>query len=209
MSPPHAAPEDALLRRVWRALHGIALGRLDGERQAGQAIGDQVDPQDLQRQERQGHAQEGGQEHDPDLAGVGGHGIADKLADIVIDAAPFFHRGDDGGIVIVQEHHVRGLFGNIGASNAHGNADIGALESRSVIDAVAGHGDDVALLLQSLDDLELMLRRDACIDRQVFDDCLQLSDGHFCQFNAGEHLVVYRQCPILWRCAGRSEGGRR
>ena len=38
------------------------------------------------------------------------------------------------------------LFGHVGASNAHGNADIGALEGRSVIDAIAGHGDDVPLL---------------------------------------------------------------
>jgi hypothetical protein len=69
----------------------------------------------------------------------------------------FLHRGDDGGEVVVQQHHVGGFLGNVGAGDAHGHADVGLLERRRVVDAVAGHGHDVAAVLQRLDDLELVL----------------------------------------------------
>ena len=46
------------LRRPRRALHDAALGRLGGQRQAGQAVGDQVDPQDVDRQQRDRQAEE-------------------------------------------------------------------------------------------------------------------------------------------------------
>ena len=60
---PQTAGEDALVGRVGRALHDLRLGRLEAQRQTGQAVGDQVHPQDLQRQQRQRHAQEGRDQH--------------------------------------------------------------------------------------------------------------------------------------------------
>ena len=36
------------------------------------------------------------------------------------------------------------LAGHVGAAAAHGDADVGGLERRGVVDAVAGHGDDLA-----------------------------------------------------------------
>ncbi len=44
---------------------------------------------------------------------------------------------------------------------ANGDADIGLLQRRRVVDPVAGHADDVAGALQRLDDLELVLGEDA------------------------------------------------
>ena len=42
-------------------------------------------------------------------------------------------------IVVVGEHHVGGLFGHVGAGDAHGHADVGPLERWRIVDAVAGH----------------------------------------------------------------------
>jgi hypothetical protein len=51
--------EQALAGRARRALHDAALGRFGRQRQAGQAVGDQVDPQDVDRQQRIGSSSSG------------------------------------------------------------------------------------------------------------------------------------------------------
>ena len=82
-------------------------------------------------------------------------------------ARPSSHRGHDGGEVVVQQDHVGRFLGDVGAGDAHGHADVGLAQGRSVVDAVAGHGHDVPLLLQGLHDGELLLRRDPGVDRDA------------------------------------------
>ena len=48
---------------------------------------------------------------------------------------------------------------------AHGDADVGVLEGERVVDAVAGHRDDVAVGLQGVDEGALLLGGDAAEDR--------------------------------------------
>ena len=55
---------------------------------------------------------------------------------------------DDRGEVVVGEDHVGGFLRHLGAGDPHRDADVRALERRRVVDAVAGHRDDVALALQ-------------------------------------------------------------
>ena len=43
---------------------------------------------------------------------------------------------------------VGGLAGDVGAGEAHGDADVGLLQRRRVVDAVAGDGDDLAQVLE-------------------------------------------------------------
>src|SRR3712207_7406399 len=73
--------EDALSGRMGRASHGVALGRLRAQCQGGRTVGDQVDPQYLQRQQRQPQPHEGTHEHYQDLGGVAGEEVLDELAD--------------------------------------------------------------------------------------------------------------------------------
>ncbi len=61
-----------------------------------------------------------------------------------VDRAPFLDRGDDRREVVVGEHHVGRLLRHVGAGDAHRDADVGGLERRRVVDAVAGHRDDLA-----------------------------------------------------------------
>ena len=70
---------------------------------------------------------------------------ADVLHEVVVDRPAALDRGDDRGEVVVGEDHVPGFLRDLGAGDAHRDADVGALERRSVVDAVAGHRDDVAL----------------------------------------------------------------
>src|SRR5699024_3423563 len=62
---------------------------------------------------------------------------------------------------IVQQHDLGGFFGNFGAGNAHGDADVCIFEGGRVVDAVAGDGDHVALGLQFFDDAHFQQRRAA------------------------------------------------
>ena len=68
---------------------------------------------------------------------------------------------DDRREVVVGQDHVGGLAGDVGARLAHRDADVGGLERGRVVDAVAGHRDDLAHRLQRLRDAHLVLGNDA------------------------------------------------
>ena len=57
----------------------------------------------------------------------------------------FFHSGNNGGKVVVQQDHVGGLLGDVRSSDPHGNADVCFLQSRRVVHAITRHGHDGAL----------------------------------------------------------------
>ena len=59
--------------------------------------------------------------------------------------------------VVVGDHEGGGLAGDVGAASAHGDADVGGPQRGGVVDAVAGHADDLAVGLQRPDELELLL----------------------------------------------------
>lgn len=54
--PPEPGAEHALGWRPWRPAHHARVGWLAAAGHAGQAVGEQVDPHDLGRQQRQGRA---------------------------------------------------------------------------------------------------------------------------------------------------------
>ena len=58
---------------------------------------------------------------------------------------PLSHRADDGGEVVVGQHHGGGLFGHRRAADPHRHADVACLKRGRIVDAVAGHGHDVSL----------------------------------------------------------------
>jgi hypothetical protein len=108
-----------------------------------------------------GQAGQGGQEDDHDLGHVRREQEEHELADVGVDDAALLDGRDDAGVVIIGQHHVGAFLGHIGAGDAHGHADIGALDGRCVVDAVAGHGDDLIVGAQGIDDAHLVFGRDA------------------------------------------------
>src|SRR5690606_33533327 len=99
-----------------------------------------------------------GGEDDHDFGRVAGEQEENEFADVAVNYAALLHRRDDAGVVVVGQHHVGGFFGDVGAGDAHGYADVGLLERRGVVDAVAGHGDNVAVGAQGADDAHLVFR---------------------------------------------------
>jgi hypothetical protein len=143
--------------------------------------------------------------HDgPELGkGAGGEEVANDLFEIVKDDAAVLDGLDDRGEG-VEEHHVGGLDGNVGAA-AHGDADVGRLERGRVVDAVARHGHD-AVLLELLDNAQLLLgRRARKDDLLVLRQDLPLVCAHAHQVRTAEDDGLSRNrgffivCNILAR----------
>jgi hypothetical protein len=122
----------------------VRLARLEGERDVLQPVGHQVEPQQLGRQHRQRPAEHQRAEDHEDRGGAGRDEEERDLAQVVEGDPPFLDRGVDAREVVVGEDHVGGLAGDVGAALAHRDADLGGLERRGVVDAVAGHGHDLA-----------------------------------------------------------------
>ena len=126
---------------------------------SGQAVGDEVQPQQLQGKQGDGHAHDRGEDHDRHFRDVAAEDVADEFADVVEHDPAVADGGDDGGEVVVLEHHVGGVLGDVGTGDPHRHADVGLFQCGGVVDSVAGHGHDVALALQHLDDADLVLGR--------------------------------------------------
>ena len=59
--------------------------------------------------------------------------------------AALFHGLDNGGKVIVGEHHITCLFCNLGTSDSHSNSDVSLFECRGVVNTISSHSNDFAL----------------------------------------------------------------
>ena len=160
---PKTVGKDTLPGAAGTAGHDAPLGFFAAQCQGGEAVGDQVDPQQVGRLQ-DGEAQHGGGEDAQDLAQVGAEQELDGLSDVGVDAAALLHRTHNGGEVVVGEHHVGYIFGDVRAGDAHAHADVRRLQSGGIVDAVSGHGGDAARLLPGPDDAGLVLRLDSGID---------------------------------------------
>ena len=112
---------------------------------------------------RQQHAEE----HRHHFTDVRRQEIAKKLPNVGENRAAFRNRGDDRCEVVVCQHHVCGLLGHVRSRDAHGDADVGLLQRRSVVHAISGHGHDRACTPQRVDDAQFVFRVDACVDRHL------------------------------------------
>ncbi len=128
------------------------------------------------------------QEHGQHLAHVGRQEVAQELADVGEDGTAVAHRCDDGGEIVVGEDHARRLLRDFGAGDPHRDADVGFLQRWCVVDAVAGHGDDVAVLLQRLHDAQLVVRRHARVHRRRAHSGGERRIVHGIELDSGERL---------------------
>ena len=115
----------------------------------------------MHREEDRRQAEEDRQERQARSRDVDGGDVDQRLPEVGEDPAAEPNAADDRGEAVVEEHEVGRLACDVGAALAHGDADMGGLQRRGVVDPVAGHGDDFAVGLERLDQRELLLRPDA------------------------------------------------
>ncbi len=158
---PVVAGEDRVADGSWRSGHQAPRRLVEAERDGQRDVDDHVQPQDLQRVQRRpvGDADDPCADEDRDVGHERRHLEAEVLQQVVVEGAAEGDRADDGGEVVVGQDHHGGLLGDLRAGDAHGHADVGRLEGRGVVDAVAGHRDHVALLLEETDETHLVLGR--------------------------------------------------
>ena len=203
---PQAAGEQTFLRRARRALHAVRLGGLGGERDTGQAVGDEIHPENVNRQQWERQSQKRREKQRPDLARVRAEHEAHEAANIVVNATSFVYRLHDRREVVVEQHHVRGFARHVGAAASHRNADVGALERRCVVHAVAGHRDKFATRLQRFHDPQFVFGRDTGEHAYVGHSLLEIGVGKCGNVAAGECDVVRTGNSETYRNGER--GGR-
>ncbi len=118
-----------------------------------------------------------------------------NLRMLAVDHPALFHRCHDADVIIIGQNHVRGAFGHIGAGDAHRHADIGALDRRGIVDAVAGHGDHFVIRAQGIDNAHLVLGRNPGKDIGRFHLFRQGAIVHIIQFCPGVNFVPWAQQP--------------
>ena len=116
--------ENAFARVSGRTAHDRFFPGFGGQRQPWNAVGHQVDPKDVDRQQGNGQAEKGRQKNGADLARIAGHGVFDELADVVEDPPALPDGLDDGAEIIVEQDHVGRLLGDVGAGNTHRHPDV-------------------------------------------------------------------------------------
>ncbi len=176
-----------LLLRPRRARHDPRLGSLGAQRERRDHVGSQVDGEDLHDGEGQRDVEQHEQNERYELGHVAREDVGHEPADVVVDGTAFFDRVDDAREVVVREDHVRRLFGDVCAGDAHRNADVGGLERRRVVHAIASHRHDVPHALEGLGDPHLVLGRNAREEdvlggKGLFEPLV----GHVVEFVAGD-----------------------
>ena len=183
----HSPGEDPRLGVPGLPLHQIRLTLFHPQRQRREAVGNEIDPQQMHRLQ-DGKAQKRREENTQHLAQVGRQQELDGLADVVIDPPPFLHRRNDGGEVVVGQHHIRHVFRHVRTGDAHADADVRRLDGGCVVDAVAGHGGHEAARLPRIDDPYLMLRLHAGVNAVVPDGLPELLLRNPVQLGACQRL---------------------
>ena len=198
-----------MLQRSGLFLHQIRGRLVEPQRDCHRDRDEEVQKQDDERRERcasqydeQRSQQVGSNERHQLL-----HLEADEVEQVVVDVTAILHRLDDGGEVVVGQDHHRRALGDFGAGDAHGHADVGFLQRRGIVDAIAGHGHDVLLLLEQRHQPDLVLRRHTGHHADLVQLLLQLLVRNGGKLSPCQGLCP--RCPAHARWRQRSPHGRR
>lgn len=153
------------------AVHVDGLGRLGGQGEGGEGIHDEIDPEHLGNGEGERDAEEGAEEGHTQSGEVDGELEEQEALDIGIEGAAPADRADDAGKGVVEQDDVAGFFGDL-VAGAHGEADMSGVQGRSIVDAIAGDGNDFTLRAKQVDEAGFIVRAGAGEDAQA----IQLGD---------------------------------
>ena len=122
---------------------------------------DELQPDEMNRQQHQRNANQGRRNRQRDDRNVKRDQVQERALNVLEDVAAFANGGDDRREVVVEEDEIRRRAGHVGPPLPHGDADVGPAQRGRVVDAVTRHRDDGASLLQRVDDQELLFGADA------------------------------------------------
>ena len=136
----------------------------------------------------------------------------DTVDDVGVHAVENLARGlegiDDGTETGGEEDDIGGRAGGV-RGTLDGDTGVGLLERGSVVDTVTGHGNQVATLLQDLDDVVLVLGEDLGETIGSLDEIVDLGAGHVTAATETEALGVVdvgAEAELAGSLAGNADG---
>ena len=108
------------------ALHKVALALFHSKRKRGEAVGNEVNPEQVCRL-KNNEAENVCKEDRQNLAHIRTEKELNCLLDIVVNSSALFDSGNYRGKVIVGKDHIGDVLCNVCTRDAHAHADIGAL----------------------------------------------------------------------------------
>ena len=169
----------------------------------------EVDPQRLQRQERNAaeDVEDARSQERADEAEQARHLEADVAQEVVVQRATALDGLHDRREVVVGQDHHRGLLRDLGPGDPHRHADVGALQRGRVVHAVARHRDDVALAAEDVDEVDLVLRRDARDDADLVDPLVGLFVAPRRELGTGDRAALEPELACDRLCGDRVVAG--
>jgi len=134
------------------------MGRLSSKGESGEGVHDQVNPKHLRRGERGLREDASTSENNEHGDDVDGQLELEELADVIVNVAAIPDGSQDGAEVVIKKLNVASTLGDISTGNAHGEADISAVESGGVVGAITSNGNGRAGTDQTINEHELVIR---------------------------------------------------
>lgn len=171
---PHDGIHDQVRLLRGHSLQNSLTRRLSGESESGEGVHDQVNPEHLSGGEGRLSEDAGTGEDDEHSDDVDGELELEELAHVVVDVAAVHNGSQDGAEVVIEELDIASALGDVRASDAHGEADIGAVKSGGVVGAIASDGDGLSVADQAVDEHELVVGLGSGHDLDLGSDLLEL-----------------------------------
>mmetsp|Transcript_48327 Transcript_48327/g.115008 ORF Transcript_48327/g.115008 Transcript_48327/m.115008 type:complete len:397 (+) Transcript_48327:380-1570(+) len=139
----HPRVDQLLVAPPGGAVHDPGFSGVEGEGGRGEPVRHEVHPQQRHRRQHLREAEDDGEEDADNLSDVARDQVPDKRLGVSVDRAALLNSRDDGGEVVIRQHHLgRPLRDARPAPHRHPN--VRGLERGRVVHPVARHGRGLA-----------------------------------------------------------------
>lgn len=133
------------------------MGRFGGEGKSGESVHDKVNPKHLSGGKGRLAEKAGASEYNEHSDDVDGQLELEELADVVIDVATESNSSQNGAEIVIHQLDIASVLGDISTSDSHSKADIGSVESGSIVGAITSHSNSLVELDETVDKHELVI----------------------------------------------------
>jgi len=169
----HLSGDDVLVSLIRRSVQQRFLRILSGEGKRGKRVHDEVDPKQLNGEERRLNKDAGTNESCDKSDDVDGELELEELSNVIVDVSSPHAGLHNGSEVVIHHNDVSCMFGHICPSYPHGEPYIGLLQGWGIISSIASDSNNISLLSKSSHKQVLVFRSGSGQDSQGLPDRLK------------------------------------